>query len=318
MQEMDGLSSSISNRDQRIVVIGATNRPFDLDDAVLRRLPRRLLVDLPGPRDRKAILEILLRNEQLAADVNLEHLARNTDGFSGSDLKHLCVAAALAAVKDHVSVPWKKESPLRSSPPSDSFSRWGKGKEENVVTEINLGIQQRQPIIHQPTACAHSPCTSTSPHASSSNASQADSTSMITVRSGAKASGGPISPDILHRNQTDEDGTSILTRQLDDGGEAGGVGSAGTAADGLGSRQTRILTGRHFETALREIRPSSSEEGTLPELRKWAEQFGEGGTKRGQKSGFGKSFGFGDHSTPVADSGYGKVVTEDFSSLLGP
>lgn len=53
MQEMDGLSSAIANKDKRVVVIGATNRPFDLDDAVMRRLPRRLLVDLPGVEDRK-------------------------------------------------------------------------------------------------------------------------------------------------------------------------------------------------------------------------------------------------------------------------
>jgi SpoVK/Ycf46/Vps4 family AAA+-type ATPase len=53
MQEMDGLSSAGVNKEKRIVVVGATNRPFDLDDAVLRRLPRRLLVDLPGADDRK-------------------------------------------------------------------------------------------------------------------------------------------------------------------------------------------------------------------------------------------------------------------------
>lgn len=50
MQEMDGLRSS---KDDNIIVIGATNRPFDLDDAILRRLPRRLLVDLPGEKERE-------------------------------------------------------------------------------------------------------------------------------------------------------------------------------------------------------------------------------------------------------------------------
>lgn len=51
MQEMDGLKSQ-AGVEERVVVIGATNRPFDLDDAVLRRLPRRLLVDLPGEKER--------------------------------------------------------------------------------------------------------------------------------------------------------------------------------------------------------------------------------------------------------------------------
>ena len=84
MQEMDGLRSS---KDDNVIVIGATNRPFDLDDAVLRRLPRRLLVDLPGEREREAILRILLRDERLADEVDLTALARKTETFSGSDLK---------------------------------------------------------------------------------------------------------------------------------------------------------------------------------------------------------------------------------------
>ncbi|CAE6490353.1 unnamed protein product [Rhizoctonia solani] len=107
MQEMDGLRSSASSN---VVVIGATNRPFDLDDAVLRRLPRRLLIDLPGLEEREAILRIMLKGEDVAEDVDVPTLAKRTDGFSGSDLKNLVVAAALDAVKEKISLPWRTRS----------------------------------------------------------------------------------------------------------------------------------------------------------------------------------------------------------------
>ncbi|KAI4791893.1 AAA-domain-containing protein, partial [Aureobasidium sp. EXF-8845] len=86
--------------DHSVFMMVATNRPFDLDDAVLRRLPRRLLVDLPLAKDRQGILNIHLKGETLDPSVSLSDLAKNTPLYSGSDLKNLCVAAALAAVRD--------------------------------------------------------------------------------------------------------------------------------------------------------------------------------------------------------------------------
>jgi SpoVK/Ycf46/Vps4 family AAA+-type ATPase len=86
--------------DHSVFMMVATNRPFDLDDAVLRRLPRRLLVDLPLAKDREGILNIHLKGETLDPSVSLSDLAKNTPLYSGSDLKNLCVAAALAAVRD--------------------------------------------------------------------------------------------------------------------------------------------------------------------------------------------------------------------------
>lgn len=81
-------------------IMVATNRPFDLDDAVLRRLPRRILVDLPTRDDRLEILKIHLVSEVLAPSVSLEAITDQTNLFSGSDLKNICVSAALACVRE--------------------------------------------------------------------------------------------------------------------------------------------------------------------------------------------------------------------------
>lgn len=96
LREWDGMSNDAGSA----FIMVATNRPFDLDDAVLRRLPRRLLVDLPSENDRLEILKIHLKDEDLAEDVSLADLAAKTPFYSGSDLKNLSVAAALNCVRE--------------------------------------------------------------------------------------------------------------------------------------------------------------------------------------------------------------------------
>jgi SpoVK/Ycf46/Vps4 family AAA+-type ATPase len=96
MAEWDGINPLNS----RVLILGATNRPFDLDDAILRRMPRRILVDLPSEEDRLVILNLLLADEMLDPSVDLPALAKRTNLYSGSDLKNVCVSAALAAVTE--------------------------------------------------------------------------------------------------------------------------------------------------------------------------------------------------------------------------
>ncbi|WOL00515.1 hypothetical protein Cni_G09228 [Canna indica] len=97
MAAWDGLKTKDS---QRILVLAATNRPFDLDDAVIRRLPRRIYVGLPDVENRTKILRVLLSQENLEPDFNFDQLANATDGYSGSDLKNLCIAAAYRPVEE--------------------------------------------------------------------------------------------------------------------------------------------------------------------------------------------------------------------------
>ena len=96
--ELDGM-----NDNSGIIVIAATNRPDVLDSALLRpgRFDRQITVPLPDLKGRTAILEKHARNKKLAADVNLENLAKRTPGFSGADLENVLNEAAILAVREH-------------------------------------------------------------------------------------------------------------------------------------------------------------------------------------------------------------------------
>ncbi|KZV23995.1 hypothetical protein F511_44177 [Dorcoceras hygrometricum] len=84
MVNWDGLRTKDT---ERVLVLAATNRPLDLDEAVIRRLPRILMVNLPDATSRAKILRVILAKEDLSADMDLDSVASMTDGYSGSDLK---------------------------------------------------------------------------------------------------------------------------------------------------------------------------------------------------------------------------------------
>ncbi|OTA65074.1 AAA-domain-containing protein [Hypoxylon sp. EC38] len=189
LREWDGMDK------MKAFIMVATNRPFDLDEAVLRRLPRKLLIDLPLEADRAAILRIHLKDELLDEEtVSIDDIAKRTPLYSGSDLKNVCVAAAMAAVKE----------------------------------ELELEEQQKQQQQEQK--------------------SQADQTENASTNSSSSGGGG---------------------------GE---------------SKKRRVLAGRHFDKALREIGASVSEDmATLTAIRKFDEKYGDGGAARRRKR---KGMGF--------------------------
>ncbi len=96
--EMDGLSV---DDEVRVLVVGATNRADLLDEALLRpgRFDRVVRVDLPDREGRRQILALHTRNKPLAADVNLDQIAKETFGFSGAHLESLANEAAILAMR---------------------------------------------------------------------------------------------------------------------------------------------------------------------------------------------------------------------------
>ncbi|XP_068532501.1 spastin isoform X4 [Anas acuta] len=96
--EFDGVQSS---GEDRILVMGATNRPQELDDAVLRRFTKRVYVSLPNEETRLILLRNLLSKQgSPLTQKELAQLARMTDGYSGSDLTALAKDAALGPIRE--------------------------------------------------------------------------------------------------------------------------------------------------------------------------------------------------------------------------
>ncbi|MBN3310149.1 outer mitochondrial transmembrane helix translocase [Amia ocellicauda] len=99
MSLWDGLETG---SDSQVMVMGATNRPQDVDPAILRRMPTTFQINLPTQRQRQDILKLILAGENLSNAINLKEIAEKTEDYSGSDLKELCRDAAMYRVRDYV------------------------------------------------------------------------------------------------------------------------------------------------------------------------------------------------------------------------
>jgi len=96
--EFDGLRG---RQDDRILVMGATNRPQDLDEAVLRRFSKRIYVRLPSRGDRIILLQQLLQQQfNQLSEHEIHQIAQLTGGYSGSDLANLARDAAYGPIRE--------------------------------------------------------------------------------------------------------------------------------------------------------------------------------------------------------------------------
>lgn len=102
MTHWDGLTSANSlGEPQRVVVLGATNRIQDIDEAILRRMPKKFPVPLPQAQQRMRILSLILKETKIdRQNFDLHYLVKIMAGMSGSDIKEACRDAAMVPVRE--------------------------------------------------------------------------------------------------------------------------------------------------------------------------------------------------------------------------
>lgn len=101
--QMDGVGASASSANdeelKQVMVLGATNFPWDLDDAIIRRLEKRIYIPLPDLLGCQEILRINLKGVHLASDIDLESFALKLQGYSGADITNICRDASLMGMR---------------------------------------------------------------------------------------------------------------------------------------------------------------------------------------------------------------------------
>nr|XP_043620596.1 katanin p60 ATPase-containing subunit A-like 2 isoform X2 [Erigeron canadensis] len=133
--QMDGLTKT----DELVFVLAATNLPWELDAAMLRRLEKRILVPLPEPEARKAMFEELLPSVPEEETLPYDLLVEKTEGYSGSDIRLLCKEAAMQPLRRVMAI-----LEQRDILPDDELPKVGPIKHE----DIQMAIKNTRPSAH--------------------------------------------------------------------------------------------------------------------------------------------------------------------------
>ncbi|KAJ2825958.1 Fidgetin-like protein 1 [Coemansia furcata] len=136
--QLDGCGSSTQDR---IILVGATNRPQELDEAARRRFPKRLYVPLPDRGGRRTIVENLMRSQVHSLDEKgLDRISDGTEGFSGADMDSLCKEAAYGPIRCIADIREAKEADVRAINLEDF---------EYALTQVRPSVSDKDLVIHK-------------------------------------------------------------------------------------------------------------------------------------------------------------------------
>ena len=146
---MDGVSTS-SNQDDKepktVTVLAATNFPWDLDEALRRRLEKRVYIPLPARDDIKALLEINLKQVALEEGVSLDALAARMDGYSGADVTSLCRDAAMMPMRRAIKGLNRDE--IKNLKKEDTDLPVSQADLEQVLARVNSSVAATDLVRH--------------------------------------------------------------------------------------------------------------------------------------------------------------------------
>lgn len=102
--QVDGVNNSSSSGGEEgekktVMVLAATNFPWDIDEALRRRLEKRIYIPLPNEESRRDLIRINLKGVEVATDVDIDEVARRTEGYSGDDLTNICRDASMNGMR---------------------------------------------------------------------------------------------------------------------------------------------------------------------------------------------------------------------------
>ncbi|GKU89026.1 hypothetical protein SLEP1_g3221 [Rubroshorea leprosula] len=123
-----------TDQNARVMVLAATNRPSELDEAILRRLPQAFEIGIPDQRERAEILKVILKGERVEETIDYDRVARLCEGYTGSDLIELCKKAAYFPIRDLLD---EEKKGKRSNEPRPLFQS---DLEKVLATSTKTGV----------------------------------------------------------------------------------------------------------------------------------------------------------------------------------
>ncbi|KAK3585150.1 hypothetical protein CHS0354_034283 [Potamilus streckersoni] len=102
--QMDGVAGACGTEESNkiVMVLAATNFPWDIDEALRRRLEKRIYIPLPTVKGREELLKINIKDLEVAPDVDLSEIAEKLDGYSGADITNVCRDAAMMSFRRRI------------------------------------------------------------------------------------------------------------------------------------------------------------------------------------------------------------------------